>query len=522
MKDHMKDRTRSSHPGRATTQSPGRFAALLVPLLLAGCATWLAPLQTPPNAAPITPPVAWQSPLPHNGKMTDLATWWAGLNDPLLVQLIDAAQATSGNLADARARIAQARAARVGAGAARGPTLDASASASRSAQQPGMGPSTSLGLGVQASWEADLFGGKAAASNAAQARLDGAQAAWHDARVSVAAEVAAQYLSQRNCEAQLAVITADAKSRADSAQLAELTAKAGFSAPATAQLARASAADGAARVTELRAQCQRDVLALAAVIDTPVERIQAVLQQNPPINPDVIDRTALFSISTLPAEVIAQRPDVFQAEREVAASSSDVTSTDALRLPRLGLSGSIGAARASGGGGGGAGGGMGGGGMTSDGLTWSIGPLAITLPLYDGGARAANVQAAQARYEAAVVQYRSKARQAVAEVEIALLNLQSTASRQGDSKAAAEGYRASFNATQARYRAGLGSLVELEDARRTSLAAEIALVNLQRERVAAWISLYRAAGGGWTVAGNEVATITSKSAPNSASNSLKP
>ena len=509
----MKDRIRSNSPVTHFSR-----LALFAPLLIAGCATWQAPLQTPPDAVPITAPAAWQSPLPHNGKVTDLAQWWAGLNDPLLVQLIDAAQQTSGSLAQARARIAEARATRVGAGTARGPLVDASASASRGAQQPGSGPSTNIGLGVQATWEADLFGGKAAASSAAQARLDGAQAAWHDARVLVAAEVAAQYLSQRNCEAQLAVITADAKSRADSAQLAELTAKAGFSAPATAQLARASAADGAARVTELRAQCQRDVLALAAVIDTPVERIQAVLQQNPPINPDVIDRTALFSISTLPAEVIAQRPDVFQAEREVAASSSDVTSTDALRLPRLGLSGSIGAARASGG----AGGGMGGGGMTSDGLTWSIGPLALTLPLYDGGARAANVQAAQARYEAAVVQYRSKARQAVAEVEIALLNLQSTASRQGDSKAAAEGYRASFNATQARYRAGLGSLVELEDARRTSLAAEIALVNLQRERVAAWISLYRAAGGGWTVAGNEVATITSKSAPNSASNSLKP
>ena len=502
----MKDRVKSSYwlarPARTIARAAARtlssttaqYLGLLLPVLIAGCATWQAPLLSPPDAAPIIPPTAWQSPLPHNGKVADLGAWWAGLNDPLLVQLIDAAQAASGTLADARARIAQARATRVGASAARGPTLDAVANASRSVRQPGVGPATSLGLGVQATWEADLFGGKAAASNAAQARLDSAQAAWHDARVLVAAEVAAQYLSQRNCEAQLAVITADAKSRADSAHLAELTAKAGFSAPATAALARATAADGAARVTEQRAQCQRDVLALAAVIGAPLDQIQAVLKQNPPINPELFNRTTLFSISTLPAEVIAQRPDVFQAERELAASSSDVTSTDALRLPRVNLSGSIGAARVSG---------VGGIGMTSDGATWSIGPLTISLPLYDGGARAANVQAAQARYEAAVVQYRSKARQAVAEVEIALLNLQSTASRQGDSQAAAEGYRASFNATEARYRAGLGSLVELEDARRTSLAADVALINLQRDRVAAWISLYRAAGGGWTVAGND-------------------
>ena len=482
-----------------------QFAALLAPALLAGCAAWQAPLQTPPDRASIALPAAWQSPLPHNGKVADLAQWWAGLNDPLLVQLIEGAQAASGSLADARARIAQARATRIGAGAARGPSLDASASASRGVQQPDTNAANSISLGLQATWEADLFGGKAAASNAAQARLDGAQAAWHDARVSLAAEVASQYLGQRNCEAQLQVAQADAKSRADSARLADLTARAGFSAPATAALARASAADAAARVTELRAQCERNVLALAALIGAPLAEVQAVLKQNPPIRADVIDNAALFSIATLPADVVAQRPDVFEAEREVAASSGDVTSIDALRMPRLGLAGSIGAARVSSGG------------FASGGATWSIGPLAITLPLYDGGARAANVQAAQARYDAAVVQYRSKARQAVAEVEIALLNLQSTASRRGDSQAAAEGYRASFTATEARYKSGLASLVELEDARRTLLAAETALVSLQRERMAAWIALYRAAGGGWSVADNAASAARAATAARSLS-----
>ena len=489
---------------------PISWMAWLAPAVLAGCAAWQAPLQTPPASATVTPPDAWQSPLPHNGKVADLAQWWAGLNDPLLVQLIEGAQATSGSLADARARIAQARATRVGAGAARGPSLDASASASRGVQQPGISGANSINIGVQAAWEVDLFGGKAAATNAAQARLDGAQAAWHDARVSLAAEVASQYLSQRNCETLLQVVLADSQSRADSARLADLTARAGFSAPATAQLARASAADGAARVTELRAQCGRDVLALAALIGVPVADVQAVLRQNLPISSDVIDKAALFSISSLPADVVAQRPDVFEADREVAASSGDVTSTDALRMPRLSLAGTVGAARVSSGG------------FTSDGATWSIGPLAVTLPLYDGGTRAANVQAAQARYEAAVVQYRSKARQAIAEVEIALLNLQSTASRRSDSQAAAEGYRASFNATEARYKSGLASLVELEDARRTSLAAQTALVNLQRERMAAWIALYRAAGGGWTAANNTVSAVSAVSTAAAAQTSNQP
>eukprot|EP01034_Spumella_vulgaris_P003171 gene3171-4088_t len=123
---------------------------------------------------------------------------------------------------------------------------------------------------------------------------------------------------------------------------------------------------------------------------------------------------------------------------------------------------------------------------------------AAGLPLFDGGRRAANVDAAQARYTEAVALYQARARQAVREVEEALVYLDSSASRSDDARVAAEGYRASFTGTEARYKGGLASLVELEDARRTALAAETALVGLQRERIAAWIALYRAAGGGWT------------------------
>ncbi|MFP5446601.1 MAG: TolC family protein, partial [Betaproteobacteria bacterium] len=92
---------------------------------------------------------------------------------------------------------------------------------------------------------------------------------------------------------------------------------------------------------------------------------------------------------------------------------------------------------------------------------------------------------------------RAKVRQAVSEVEQALVRLQSTAERSTSARTAAAGYRTSFDATEARWRGGLASLVELEDARRTSLAAENALIALQHERQAAWVALYRAAGGGW-------------------------
>jgi outer membrane protein TolC len=89
-------------------------------------------------------------------------------------------------------------------------------------------------------------------------------------------------------------------------------------------------------------------------------------------------------------------------------------------------------------------------------------------------------------------------RQAVREVEEALVQLASARDRGTDARVAYEGYRASFAATESRYRSGLASLIELEDTRRTALVAETTLVALQGERASAWVALYRAVGGGWT------------------------
>jgi outer membrane protein TolC len=119
------------------------------------------------------------------------------------------------------------------------------------------------------------------------------------------------------------------------------------------------------------------------------------------------------------------------------------------------------------------------------------------VPLFDAGRRRANVDAAQARYELAVSQYRGSVRKAVAEVEQALVTLNSTGERAGDAEVSLQGYRTAFTAIEDRYKNGLASLLELEDARRSRLAAENNVVSLQQERSNAWVALYRAAGGGW-------------------------
>ncbi|MBG6073458.1 MULTISPECIES: efflux transporter outer membrane subunit [unclassified Polaromonas] len=471
---------------------------VLLPLGLGACATakvpgavsapvpaqWSAPL--PPQAVPAAH--AGLPEKPHHGSLTDLTQWWQQQGDPLLVELITAAQAVSPTVATARSRIEQSRATRVAAGAALGPSLDASASVNRGRSlQSGGGADlapivTTTQGGLQASWEIDVFGGNRASRNAADERLAGAEAQWHDARVSVAAEVANQYYSLRSCD-QLAQITrTDATSRQETARLSGLSTRAGFTAPATDALARASAAEASGRATQQSAQCELDLKALVALSGLP----ESDLKQKVALAQYPSAQSAIFSIASVPADALAQRPDVFSAARDVAAASADVGSADAQRYPRLSLGGSIGASN------------FRSGGLSASLTTWSIGPLALSLPLFDGGRRAADVQAAQARYDEAAAIYRARVRQAVREVEEALVSLQSTAARESDAQTAVAGYRAAFTGTEARYQSGLASLVELEDARRSQLAAQTTQVSLQRERLSAWVALYRAMGGGWT------------------------
>ncbi|MDB5932617.1 MAG: efflux system, outer rane lipoprotein NodT family, partial [Polaromonas sp.] len=222
---------------------PSRLLIGLLPVWLGACATLPAPASV---SAPM--PQQWFAPLPHKGSLTDLSQWWQQQGDPLLAELVAAGQAVSPTVASARSRIEQARTARVAAGAALLPTLDASASVSRgrSAQSSGPGAvpvATTSQVGLQAAWELDVMGGNRATLDAAAQRLLGADALWHEARVSVAAEVANQYDSLRTCRLLAGVTERDAASRQETARLSGLSTQSGFTAPATNALARASAAE---------------------------------------------------------------------------------------------------------------------------------------------------------------------------------------------------------------------------------------------------------------------------------------
>ena len=456
------------------------FGLALAATLLAGCATTQAPAVLPSPAAPSQ----WQTALPHNGQTSELTQWWTHFNDPVLVQLQAAAQQASPQLASALARIGRARASRAGADAAARPSLDAVGSASTGRSAPGQASSQQASLGLQAGWELDLFGGVAAARRAEQARLEGAQAAWHDARVSLAAEVATSYTLLRTCEAQLSTARQDADSRAQTSRLTELSAKAGLTAPADAALVRGGAAQSRSQATNQQAQCETLIKGLVETTDLAEAELRrllapgrALLPQPRPLVP-----------TSLPAQLLGQRPDLAQTARNVAAAAADQTRTHAQQRPRVMLSGSL------------AGVSLRSNGFQTTGMTWSIGPLSVSLPLFDAGARAANTAAAKLTYDEAVALYAAQLRRAVREVESALVSLEATGLREVDAQAAALDFEASLVATQARQRGGLASVLDLEVARRNALQAQSALIELKRERATAWITLYRALGGGWAAA----------------------
>lgn len=458
-----------------------RIAPLAAAATLAGCQT--QPLNEPQSERSTqTIATRWYSPLPEARDTVDAARWWDRFDDPVLLALIQASQRVSSTLAQAGARIAEARAAHTSSNATLLPTVDAGLSASRGRQGPGAPAAATASLGLQASWELDLFGANQTGARAAQARLEASELAWHAAKVSLAAEVASAYVDLRSCEAQVVQGVLDVHSRAETARLTTESAAAGLQAPAAVDLARASAAGARAALNLQRAQCEPTVKSLVALSGIEEAGLRRQLDHAAARLP----RPPLFRVSTVPAEVLSQRPDVAVAALELSAASADSDQARAMRWPRVTLSGNVGPAR------------QWSAGISTAGTVWSIGPIVVTVPIFDAGVRRANAEAAQARYDACRAAYAGSLRSAVREVETALVVLASATLRGDDLEAAATGLERSYAATHARQSAGLASLFELEDARRSLLAARSALIEQQRAKVLAWISLYRAAGGGWT------------------------
>jgi NodT family efflux transporter outer membrane factor (OMF) lipoprotein len=457
------------------------WLAATIVLGLAGCAA------TPPQAQAIqqaeaTPP-AWVAPLPHGGQAQGLSDWWAQLDDPLLGQLIKQTQAVSPSLQQAVARIKQARAQAQQAGSAQWPgvNLNGSVQGQRLPLLAGVPTQTLSTLSLDAGWEIDLFAHVRQQRDAAQARAQASEFEWHAARVSLAAEVAQSYVSLRACERLQQISEADAQAMTRLSQWSADKLKVGLESPANDALLQAAAADSQNRLLNQRAECDILIKGLVNLSGQAEADLRAQLAPAFARLPS----TQGLQLAQLPADTLSQRPDLAALQRQVLAAWSERGAAEAARYPQLQLSGSISlsALQLSGGG-------------RVDGSGWSFGP-SLSLPIFDAGARLAQVDAAQARFDESLAGYRAAVLQAVREVEEALVRLDSAQQRERYVQSSADGYQRSALATAGSWRAGLASATELEQARRLTLNAQSALVQVQAARLAAWFSLYKATGGGW-------------------------
>ena len=406
--------------------------------------------------------------------------WWQQFDDPALNQLISQAEADSPSLTQAWANIEKARATLKTAEAGGLPSVTGSAAVTRSRQQSqmgGMSTSTTRSGGLDAAWELDLFGKVQRNAEAAQARVDARQDDWHDARVSLAAEVADTYVQYRACTLLTDAYQQELTSIVETEKATTASVQAGFSAPADGALARAGVASTRSTLVQQQAQCELLVKSLVYLTGSEETTLRPLLAQHV----DRVPQPAALDVPPIPASVLSQRPDLASLERELAAASADIGVATADLYPSLSLSGSITASATS---------------LTSPATTWSFGP-SLSIPLFDAGTRRAAVDSAKASYLSALASYRQGVRTVVKEVEQALVNLDSTARRAEEADKAAREYRSYFRSTDASWKAGSESLLTLEEARRSALSADITQITLQRDRVQYWIALYKALGGGW-------------------------
>ncbi|MFN7090287.1 MAG: efflux transporter outer membrane subunit [Allorhizobium sp.] len=424
----------------------------------------------------------WHATLPHGGRSSDLATWWASFKDPSLSGLLTLADRENPSVQEAVANIDRARATLDTARAGLFPPLDGSASASRAGtkgddvNQTATGTSTEGAL--DAAWELDLFGKTKKEAEAADLRAQSQTWSWHDARVSVAAEVGDYYVQYRACRQLERLYRDELASQRETIRATEKSAQSGFTSSADLALARASAATSSSNLTAQRGDCEIIVKSLVQLTGGDELVVRTLLDRGT----SRIPQPSTLRITAVPAEVLRQRPDVNALEAEVAATIADVGAAKADLYPSLSLSGSISVSEST---------------ITGRSMPWSFGP-ALSIPLLDGGARRAAVRSSVADYDIAVASYKSGVLTAIADVETALIRVDTALRRIADAKTAADNYQSYFNSVDQNWQSGGASILDREEARRSAQSSAITLIEIRRDAVRYWIALYKSLGGGWS------------------------
>src|SRR6185295_6612763 len=310
-----------------------RTLPLAALLALASCA--VGPNYRAPTPAELHAPAAWHAPIPEGAAPGDLSVWWQQLGDPVLTGLIEESLAASPDLDLARARLREARARRHLAAAGLLPTVDASAGASASRSNGSSGEHYDAGF--DASWEPDIFGGGRRSIEAAGADLESTEAGLQDTQVSLAAEVALNYVDVRSFQGRIALAEENLKRQGETLDLTGWRFQAGLVSQLDVDQARAAREQTRAAIPSLHTSLEAAKNRLAVLIGQAPGAVEDRLLEPAPI-PPVPEQVTV----AIPADVLRQRPDVRAAERALAAQTARIGVAEAARYPSFRLSGSLG------------------------------------------------------------------------------------------------------------------------------------------------------------------------------------
>lgn len=423
-----------------------------------------------------------------------LVIWWESFGDPLLAGFVSKALEQNLDLAQAQARVTQARAGLSAANAALAPSANISAQAARAYQSietplgqvlnstPGYDRyGSSYEADLNASWEVDIFGGLRRGREAALAEYQASEAGAATTRLAIAAQTADTYITIRGLQARLDIANRQVKTQQGLLEKVQLLYSKGLAASYEVRQTEGALAQVQATVPVLQAGLDAAMNSLDVMLGTPpgTHRTQLAMVGSIPVAPQ------LKTLGT-PADLLRRRPDLIVAERRLAASNARIGEAIAEYYPKFSLSALLGSATA-----------VSAGNLFSGGASQSAGVLGLRWRLFDFGRINAQIDQAKGQEAEALAAYRQSVLRATEDVENALSSLvnrdaQATTLMGGETSLT-QARQSSFIA----YEKGTASLMDVLHADETLLQASDARAQAQTESTRAAVATFRALGGGW-------------------------
>lgn len=468
------------------------LALFLSASVLAGCA--VGPDYRRPQVALPDHYVGQPADRAHAGAPAGITSWWEGFDDPLLTHFVSLALAQNLDLAQAAARVTQARAALGGADAALLPSGNISASAARARQSV----ETSLGkllsgtpnydrwgnayeADLGASWEIDVFGGLRRGREAALADYQASEAGIAATRLEVAAQTADLYIAIRGLQSRLEVARQQVKVDEELLAKVRLLYSHGLAADYEVQQTQGELDQVKAAVPALQTGLDRAMNALDVMLGSPAGAHRAELMAAAPI-----PATPRIASLGSPADLLQRRPDLIVAERHLAAANARIGEAISEYYPKFSLSGLLGSATT-----------VSSGNLFTSGANQATGVLGLRWRLFDFGRINAQIKQAKGRDAEALAAYRLAVLRATEDVEDAfsgLVNREEQAATLTQGEASLAKARESSSIA---YQHGTASLIDVLHADATLLQVSDARVQARTQSARAAVAVFKALGGGW-------------------------